>query len=86
MFQKTWDYNSRLTYLLKNMSMRESKLIIISRKYLLLEDEYKWALQEKKQKEAEINTERLQMNRIKKEKIRIKTLENELEKEVTKYD
>jgi len=30
--------------------------------------------------------ETLSVDKIKKEKIRIKTLENELEKEVTKYD
>ena len=52
----------------------------------MLEDELKEALKKKKEKEAEIKDKTLSHDIITKQKIKIKTLENELEKEVTRYD
>lgn len=52
----------------------------------MLEDELKEALKKKKEKEAEIKEKTLSHDIITKQKIKIKTLENELEKEVTRYD
>jgi len=56
------------------------------KQYLLLQDKFNRTLAEKKKMEEDFKDERLSVDKIKKEKIKIKTLENELEKEVTKYD
>jgi len=43
-------------------------------------------LREKSELEKEVHVEKFSQEKVRKEKIKIKTLENELEKEVTKYD
>ena len=52
---------------------------------MILEDQYKQALKEKKLKEEALNTDEFSVDSKKSSKS-IKTLENQLEKEVTKYN
>ncbi len=53
---------------------------------LSLKEKLSNTLREKADLENEVHVEKFSQEKVKKEKIWIKTLENELEKEVTKYD
>jgi hypothetical protein len=53
---------------------------------MILEDQYRQALAQKKEKQKTSNVDRLSGNNQKKTKARIKVLENQLEKQVTKYN
>lgn len=54
--------------------------------FMLLEDQWKQAERERDQRQEAISTERLSQGLILKNKHKIKVLENQLEKEVTKYN
>ena len=56
------------------------------KRLLIYEDKYKQALQKKKEKEDAVNTERMSTANFAKTKKQIRILENQLEKEVTKYN
>lgn len=56
------------------------------KRYMILEDQYKQALAQKKDKMKTSNVDRLSGTNQKKTKARIKVLENQLEKQVTKYN
>ena len=56
------------------------------KRLLIYEDKYKQALQKKMEKEEAVNTEEMSTENFAKTKKQIRILENQLEKEVTKYN